>query len=435
MNYCIKNTTEQLENIGGLVLAGEIFKRIGLNMAPTIEIKHPEVLRAMLGLLVQGRTSYEEIDIYRHSNLFRTTLDLKFVPAKETLRLYLKDISKSETIEPTLNAINLNMLNKCSFTSVVAPRGSYIPVDIDVSPLDNSRTQKENVSWTYKGHDGFAPIFAYIGAEGYMLDNELRPGKQHCQKNTPEFLQKVIDNVDCLQSKVPYLFRLDGGNDSFDTLEVLNKSGHFFLVKRNLRKESREQWLDIGMTLGSHEMPRKGKDIYTGILTKKYPKCDKMDLDVVFKVTRRTIDTYGNGLLLPEIEVETYWTNLYEDARDVINLYHDHGTSEQFHSELKTDMDVERLPSRDFKVNKLILQLSMIAFNTLRFIGQTALKSRVLLPFKTNVKRKRLRKVISDLIYIACKYVNRSRQHFIHIWEKNPWGAVFKEVYKECRAL
>ncbi len=435
MNYNIKNTTDQLENIGGLILAGEIFTKIGLNMIPTDKIKHPEILRAMLGLLVQGRTSYEEIDIFRHSNLFKTALNLNYVPAKETLRLYLKDIAKSETIQPVLDEINMNMLKKCTLTPVKAPKCTYIPVDIDVSPMDNSRTKKENVSWTYKGHDGFAPIFAYIGAEGYMLDSELRPGKQHCQKGTPEFLKKIIGSVNELQSKVPYLFRLDGGNDSLDTIKILNGSGHYFLAKRNLRKENKEQWLDTAMSLVSPTIPRKGKYVYTGIITKSHPKCDDMNLDIVFKITRRIIDSNGNGLLFPDIEVETYWTNLYEDAEDVINLYHDHGTSEQFHSELKTDMDVERLPSRDFKVNKLILQLAMIAFNSLRFIGQTALKNVILLPFKTKVKRKRLRKVISDLIYIACKYVTRSRQHFIHVWDKNPWGAVFKEVYKECRAL
>ena len=435
MNYTIKNTTEQIENIGGIILAGEIFNRIGLNIQSTEEIKHPEVLSAMLGLLVQGRTSYEEIDIYRYSNLFRTALNLSYVPAKETLRLYLKDISKSKTIKPILDDINLNMLTKCSVTPIVAPKSNYIPVDIDVSPMDNSRTQKDNVSRTYKGHDGFAPIFAYVGAEGYMLDNELRPGKQHCQKNTPEFLQKIIATVDTLQSTTPYLFRLDGGNDSLDTIEVLNNSSHFFLIKRNLRKEIKEQWLDTAKSLVSAEIPRKGKKVYTGTITKGHSKCDEVNLDIVFKVTERTIDKYGNGLLLPEIEVETYWTNLYEDAEEVINLYHDHGTSEQFHSELKTDMDVERLPSRDFGVNKLILQLAMIAFNTLRFIGQTALKHKALLPVETNVKRKRLRKVISDLIYIACKYVCRSRQYFIRIWEKNPWGKVFKEVYNICRTI
>ena len=435
MNYIVKNTTEQLENIGGIILAGEIFKRIGLNIPQTNEIKHPEVLRAMLGLLIQGRTSYEEIDMYRHSNLFKTALNLNYVPAKETLRLYLKNLADSEAIQPVLDEINLKLLTKSTFTPVIAPKNNYIPVDIDVSPLDNSRTKKEKVSWTYKGHDGFAPIFAYIGSEGHMLDCELRAGKQHCQNGTPEFLMKLMAILKGLESKVPYLLRLDGGNDSLDTIKILNDSKHFFLVKRNIRKESKEQWLDTAMSLVSPVIPREGKQVYTGTVTKTHPKCDEMNLDIVFKITKRTIDRNGNRLLFPEIEVETYWTNLYEDASDVIELYHDHGTSEQFHSELKTDMDVERLPSRDFIVNKLILQLAMIAFNTLRFIGQTALAKRGLLPFKTKVKRKRLRKVISDLIYISCKYVSRSRQHFIHIWEKNPWGSVFEEIYLKCKAI
>lgn len=42
----------------------------------------------------------------------------------------------------------------------------FLPLDIDVSPFDNSNTKKEGVSYTYKGHDGFAPIFAYLGKEG-----------------------------------------------------------------------------------------------------------------------------------------------------------------------------------------------------------------------------------------------------------------------------
>jgi len=33
------------------------------------------------------------------------------------------------------------------------------------------------VSFTDKGHDGFAPIFAYIGTEGHMLDTDVAPGQ------------------------------------------------------------------------------------------------------------------------------------------------------------------------------------------------------------------------------------------------------------------
>ena len=42
------------------------------------------------------------------------------------------------------------------------PNG-YVPVDIDVTPFDNSKTKKQGVSRTYNGCDGYAPIMAYIG--------------------------------------------------------------------------------------------------------------------------------------------------------------------------------------------------------------------------------------------------------------------------------
>ena len=55
------------------------------------------------------------------------------------------------------------------------------------------------------------------------------------------------------------------------------------------------------------------------------------------------VDDCSRVILLPEIEVNTWWTNLTCAAETVIDLYHAHGTSEQFHRELKSDLDVERL--------------------------------------------------------------------------------------------
>ena len=50
-------------------------------------------------------------------------------------------------------------------------------VDMDVTPFDNSKTMKEGVSQTYKGFDGYAPMVAYIGTEGFMSNIELSEGK------------------------------------------------------------------------------------------------------------------------------------------------------------------------------------------------------------------------------------------------------------------
>jgi hypothetical protein len=52
------------------------------------------------------------------------------------------------------------------------------------------------VSFTYKGFTGYAPIFAYLGEEGYLADVELRPGSTHCQNGTASFLKRSIDQGD-----------------------------------------------------------------------------------------------------------------------------------------------------------------------------------------------------------------------------------------------
>ncbi|NKB23549.1 MAG: hypothetical protein GKR87_04055 [Kiritimatiellae bacterium] len=50
----------------------------------------------------------------------------------------------------------------------------------------------------------------------------------------------------------------------------------------------------------------------------------------------------------------------------MLDLYHGHGPSEQYHSELKSDLDVERLPLGRLCANKIILLCAMVAFNLLR---------------------------------------------------------------------
>ena len=52
-------------------------------------------------------------------------------------------------------------------------------IDSEVTPFVNSTTQKQGTSRTYRGYDGYAPIMAYIGTEGYLVSRELREEKQH----------------------------------------------------------------------------------------------------------------------------------------------------------------------------------------------------------------------------------------------------------------
>ena len=88
MSFHIESTKEHLENTGGLVLAGELARACGLFDLVTKVRTWKGALLSMFGLLAMGRSSFEEIAIYRKDEFFRETFHLEYVPARETLRMY-----------------------------------------------------------------------------------------------------------------------------------------------------------------------------------------------------------------------------------------------------------------------------------------------------------------------------------------------------------
>lgn len=97
--------------------------------------------------------------------------------------------------------------------------------------------------YTYKGFDGYAPMIAYIGTEGFLANTELREGSQHCQYNTPAFLTQTLRLGHQLTDK-QLLVRMDTGNDAAQNLGILIEDGSWFIVKRNLRRgETKEDWI------------------------------------------------------------------------------------------------------------------------------------------------------------------------------------------------
>ena len=299
--------------------------------------------------------------------------------------------------------------------------------------MDNSKSNKEGVSRTYKGYDGYAPMMAYIGTEGYAINFELREGKQHCQNGTVAFLQETLRLCKKITEK-PLLIRLDSGNDSIDNVAVLIEEGCYFIIKRNLRREGKDEWFDMAKQYCKDiSSPRDGKTVYIGsdwktVVSKQFNK--EFTLRARYEITERTIDKTGQIFLVPNIEVETWWTNLGESDREIIALYHAHGECEQFHSEIKSDMDLERLPSGRFATNALVLELGMIAYNILRMIGQGTIGGRA--PHqKREVKRRRLRTVIGNMIMMASHVTLHARQLIMGLGKSNVWRHIFMDFCQE----
>ena len=318
---------------------------------------------------------------------------------------------------------NIDMFQSCRFEPSMLENGC-VPVDIDVSPFDNSGSHKAGVSRTYKNFDGYAPIFAYIGTEGYLCNAELREGKQHCQNGTPEFLSETIAAAKQM-TKRPLLFRMDSGNDALENMLLLHWHDPQlkFLIKHNFRREDRYAIADeLKSVCRNVTHPGDGKTVYIGSTWRDFEteKDGKFAIRIVYEIIERTTAADGQEMLFPETEIDMYWTSLGISDEDIIALYHNHAVCEQYHSEIKTDMGIERLPSGKFDTNALILKLTMIAYNILRIIGTAAMKEPDM--------RRRIQTVIDNLILIAGHLTDHARKLRLALGRCNGWICTFLRV-------
>ena len=352
-------------------------------------------------------------------------LEIKNVPSAERLRQ--RFVENASAMIPIIDEINIDFMVKAG-VPVTALKTGHVAVDIDVFPMDNSGTKKEGVSRTYKGHDGFAPIAAYLGSESWCLGNELREGSQHSQKDFLSFAKLVIPRARQLTDE-PLLVRLDSAHDALENRAWFTEEDSQFLIKWNPRKENPEYWLKRANEEGVWSEPREGKRV--GIFSIKVEQNHKgksYTFRRVMRIIERTIDRNGQHLLIPEIKMEGWWTSLELPDIEVIKLYNDHGTSEQFHSEFKTDLDIERLPSGKFETNDLVLSFAVFAYNILRWIGLIGLTGDVA-PIRHKAKRRRLKTVMQELMYLACRLIESGRRLKLRFSRHCPGFLSFRHVY------
>ena len=207
-----------------------------------------------------------------------------------------------------------------------------------------------------------------------------------------------------------------------------------YIIKWNPRREDTSALNTRAFAEGVVTEPRPGKKVALLSIRKSQEyEGQSYAFTKVVRVTQRTIDKRGQVLLIPEVTVEGWWTNLDLPEQKIIKLYENHGLSEQFHSEFKSDLDLERLPSGKFATNALIMALGSFAYNILRLIGQLGLLGDYS-PVRHSAKRRRLKTVIQELIYMAARLVSTARRLKLRFSRHCPGFEAFTRVYARLSA-
>ncbi len=241
-----QSDTEFYTSHSGLALIGLCLNRYS-TLSKTVDstiplrhgIAHSDLLKSYLGQLCLGKSDFEAVEAVREDRYFKEALAIQQVPSSARLRQRLD--TDASALLPVMYSTNIDFL-KTAQVPVSPLATGHVALDIDVFPMDNSRTKKEGVSRTYKGHDGYAPIAAYLGQEGWCIACELREGKQHCQKEFLYTLERVLPNAKRL-TDARLLVRLDSGHDAQETRTALLEADVDFILKWNPRRHDPAAWL------------------------------------------------------------------------------------------------------------------------------------------------------------------------------------------------
>ena len=442
----VKQLDYDLTPVAGLALVGHYLKAMQpllgrLDAALPIKngVRNSDIVRSYLGLLVQGKSDFDAIENFRGDAFYKQALGIGLLPSSPTLRQRM-DARASEMFDFMAPMIE-TLLSGQRPDYGVLPCG-WLPLDVDTFAMDNGGTAKEGVGRTYAGVDGYCPLAAYLGSHGFCLELALRPGVQHSASETDFNLERVIpmaQRLSAARPQAPILARLDSGFDSVRItrgIEACNRAGLpqvDWLIKWNPRStdvaalaarldaDAATQW----------EHPRAGKRV---TIWEQSVAIEGVERPVrrVLRLIERSIDKRGQVLIAPELTLEGWTTSLPASfsAKDIIALYADHGTHEQFHSEFKTDLDLTRLPSGKFNTNYLVCQLAALAMNILRLMGQRGLLGPDA-PVRHSAKRRRIKTVMQELIYRAARLIEHGRRIILGLGANDRAATVFMRMHAQ----
>ena len=448
-DFIIKKLPYDLTSNAGLALVGQYLKR--LNISARIDAKFPvgpgaiansDIFKSYIGLLVQGKNDFEAIEAFRGDKFFCRALGITTVPSCSTLRQRLN--THASAWFELVDAFNLALLSaRYAGKPVdfgVLPCG-YMAVDWDTFVMNNSGTQKEGIGRTYQGVDGFTCSATYLGSLGYCLELALRPGVQHSARETEYNLERVLPMAAQL-TLLPLLFRADSGLCSEVILKAISDQAAGLsrevacIIKWNPRKTPVEaiaaQRVADTSVMWCHLRQGKRLCMWSEALQIEGVGTPANPARRVFRLIERTIDKHGNPLLLPDYELEGWTTTLPATfgMQEVIDLYKDHATHEQFHSEFKTDLDLERLPSGKFETNYLVCAMAAMAMNILRLMGQNALIGKDA-PVRHAAKRRRMKTVLQELMFKAGRMIKHAGQWVLGLGANDRAYTVFERLHRQ----
>jgi hypothetical protein len=313
-------------------------------------------------------------------------------------------------------------------------RPRLVEIDLDATLLI-AHSDKDGAAGNYKGGFGFHPMLAYLDGSEEALAGLLRPG--NAGANTAADKIAVLDAaLEQLPKRVAtreaILVRADSAGATHELIDFCRDGRLRFSVGFDLTEPIRTAILGLGEDAWVPALTQDGEprddgawvaEITDGLDLAGWPAGSRV-------IVRREIPHPGAQMSFTDHDGHRFQAILTDQRdADIAYLEARHRGHARVEDRIKAGKDtgMDKLPFRDFAMNQVWLELSLIAQDLIAWTKALALEGEL-----AACEPKRLR---YRLLHVAGRLAFHARQATLHLDRDWPWAGELAAAFQRLAAL
>jgi hypothetical protein len=364
---------QRLTSFSGCVILQVLFQKLKLrerlrecflHRNDRVIVGMPTIVMILILHLMLGNRRLREIERYRDDPIVLRAIGLKRMPDVSTISRNLSRVDRG-SVE------NVRVLSKeYALERLKAQEFARVTLDFDGSVISTGRYAEGSAvgyNKSKKGARSYYPLFCTIPQTGQVLDVLHRAGNVHDSRDSLRFMSDCIDAV---RSRLPAAIietRKDSAFFNDKTVDLLENRRIQFTTSVPFERftelkhmvETRRQWHRLDDEWDYFECDWK-------------PQCWENTCRFLLlrhKVKKQRKEPVQLNLFVPceeGYEFKAIATNKKGKAKTILLFHNGRGSQENIFSELKTQCNMDYVPTRRLSGNRLYYQSAVFAHNLYR---------------------------------------------------------------------
>ena len=366
----IRFEDQRLTSFAGLVVYQSLFSRIGLkrqlsgcfrHLTVSPIFGHGVVVLLLVVHLLLGYRRLQDMRYYQDDPMVRRLLGLERLPDVATVSRTLAGLDEA-------SVTHLRRLNRQRVLEQLGKLGlARITLDFDGSVLSTGRFAEGTAvgfNRKKKGQRSYYPLFCTIAQTGQVLDVWHRPGNVHDSNGAKAFILACVREIKAILPRCIIEARMDSAFFSDDIIRMLDTERVQFTISVPFERfavlkaliESRKRWRRLNGQCSFFEAnwkPSSWDERYRFVFVrnqnrKQHKGAVQLDLFIPYE--------YG-------YDFKVIVTNKLISARKALSFHNGRGAQEGVFAELKSQTQMDYVPTRKKAGNQVYLLSAVLAHN------------------------------------------------------------------------